>query len=128
MFLLDPDAPGPAAPILKDFLHLIISNAKPSCIATQNAETVAPYMPLTPLSVAEHRYTFLVYRQPPNYVPPPSLNYLPGVRNNFDLNAYVAEAGLMGPVGGNYMLEGLDTTVCAITPNCTQDGSGYGAS
>lgn len=61
----------------------------------------------TPLSVAPHRYTFLVYRQPPNYTPPVDVHYAPGVRNNFDLNAYVAKAGLQGPVGGNYYLEGL---------------------
>lgn len=82
-------------------------------------------MPLTPLSIAAHRYTFLVYRQPPNYTPPADIHYVPGVRNNFDLNAYVAEAGLMGPVGGNYMLEGLAQDVCLVTPNCTADGVGY---
>jgi len=103
----DPDAPGPEAPILKDFLHLIVSDVQPKCITDQKRKTVAPYMLLTPLSVAEHRYTFLVYRQPPNYVPPPSLNYLPGARAAFDIDAYVKEAKLEGPVGGNYLLQGL---------------------
>jgi phosphatidylethanolamine-binding protein (PEBP) family uncharacterized protein len=107
LILADPDAPGPEAPILKDFLHWIVSDVQPKCITTQKRKTVAPYMLPTPLSVAEHRYTFLVYRQPPNYIPPPSLNYLPGARAGFDLNAYVKEAKLEGPVGGNYYLEGL---------------------
>ncbi|KAK5726490.1 hypothetical protein LTR17_012715 [Elasticomyces elasticus] len=122
----DPDAPGPAAPVLKDFLHLIISDAQPSCIINQSRKTLAIYQPLTPLSIAAHRYTFLVYRQPPNYTPPPSVNYLPGVRAAFDLNGYVAEGGLT-LVGGNYMREGLSSTVCAITPGCTHDGKGYSA-
>ncbi|KAM0697386.1 hypothetical protein Q7P36_002239 [Cladosporium allicinum] len=107
LIMADPDAPNPAAPILKDFLHWIVSDVQPQCITTQKRKTVAPYMLPTPLSVAEHRYTFLVYRQPPNYVPPPSLNYLPGARAGFDLNAYVKEAKLEGPIGGNYYLEGL---------------------
>ncbi|KAI6843231.1 hypothetical protein KC340_g1401 [Hortaea werneckii] len=127
-FLVDPDAPGPEAPILADFLHLIVSDAQPSCISNQKRKTVASYMPLTPLSVSPHRYTFLVYRQPPNYTPPPSLMYLPGVRNNFDLNGYVEKAGLIGPLGGNFMRQGLAQDVCAITPNCTQDGTGYPSS
>ncbi|KAF2233062.1 PEBP-like protein [Viridothelium virens] len=125
IFLVDPDAPGPALPVLSDFLHLIIENAQPSCITTQSPIDLAPYMSLTPLSVAPHRYTILVYRQPPNYVAPVDPQYVPGVRNNFDLNGYVAEAGLEGPIAGNFFREGLSSTDCAITPNCTQDGTGY---
>jgi phosphatidylethanolamine-binding protein (PEBP) family uncharacterized protein len=107
LIMADPDAPNPSAPILKDFLHWIVSDVQPNCVATQKRKTVAPYMLPTPLSVAEHRYTYLIYRQPPNYVPPPSLNYLPGARASFNLAAYVKEAKLEGPVGGNYYLEGL---------------------
>ncbi|OQO02498.1 hypothetical protein B0A48_12025 [Cryoendolithus antarcticus] len=107
IFLLDPDAPNPTTPILKDYLHLLISDAQPVCITTQKRKTLASYMSPTPLSVAPHRYTFLVYRQPKNYVPPPSLNYAPGARNNFDLAAYVKQGGLQGPVGANYYREGL---------------------
>ncbi|KAK5686476.1 hypothetical protein LTS10_002594 [Elasticomyces elasticus] len=126
IIFIDPDAPGPAAPVLKDFVHLIISDAQPSCIINQARKTLAIYQPLTPLSIAAHRYTFLVYRQPPNYTPPPSVNYLPGLRAAFDLNGYVAQGGLT-LVGGNFLGEGLSSTVCAITPGCTQDGKGYSA-
>ena len=82
-------------------------------------------MPLTPLSIAAHRYTVLVYRQPANYTPPADVQYALGVRNNFNLNAYVEEAGLQGPVAGTFFREGLESTVCAVTPNCTEDGTGY---
>jgi hypothetical protein len=58
-------------------------------------------------------------------VPPPSLNYVPGVRNNFDLAAYVKEAKLQGPVGGDYYREGLAQDICLLTPGCTADGVGY---
>lgn len=125
LILVDPDAPGPALPILKQFLHWIVSDVQPKCITTQTRKQVASYMFPTPLSVSPHRYTFLIYRQPPNYVPPPSLNYLPGVRAKFDLAGYVKQAGLIGPVGGNYYREGLEQDVCLVTAGCTQDGTGY---
>ena len=81
-------------------------------------------MPLTPLSVAAHRYVSLVYRQPPNYTPPP-LNPVDAVaRAPFNLAQYVRQGGLT-LVGGNYMKEGLGTTVCALVPGCTQNGVGY---
>ena len=82
-------------------------------------------MSLTPLSVAARRYTILVYRQLPDYVTPPDIYYAPGVRNNFDLNGYVTEAGLQVPVTGDFFREGLNSAVCAVTPNCTEDGTGY---
>lgn len=125
LIMVDPDAPGPAAPILRYFLHWIVSDVQPSCITTQTRKMVAMYMSPTPLSVAPHRYTFLIYRQPPNYVPPPSLNYLPGVRAKFDLPGYVKQAKLEGPVGGNYYREGQAQNLCLALPGCTADGTGY---
>ena len=81
-------------------------------------------MALTPLSVQAHRYVSLIYRQPSNYVPPP-LNLVEDVvRAPFDLQKYVAEGGLT-LVGGNFMREGLGTTLCAVVPGCTSTGEGY---
>ena len=81
-------------------------------------------MLLTPLSVSAHRYVSLLYRQPPNYTPPP-LNLVEDLaRAPFDLQKYVNEGGLT-LVGGNYMLEGLGTTLCALVRGCTTDGVGY---
>jgi len=96
-----------------------VSDVQPKCITNQKRKTVAPYMLPTPLSVAEHRYTFLVYRQPPKYVPPPSLNYLPGpTRAGFDLAAYVKEAKLE-LIGGNYFLEVSKSAIhLAFFPRC----------
>ena len=73
--MVDPDAPEPTSPLLRYFLHYIVSDAQPDCVASQNRKVVAPYMFPTPLSIAPHRYTMLVYRQPPNYVsvPPPKM-------------------------------------------------------
>ncbi|KAH7083568.1 phosphatidylethanolamine-binding-like protein [Paraphoma chrysanthemicola] len=121
---VDPDAPGPALPLLRQFLHHIVYDIQPSCIAAQTPKTQARYMPPTPLSVSAHRYVSLLYRQPPNYTPP-QLNLIEDiVRAPFDLQAYVAEGGLE-LVGGNFMREGLGTTLCAIVPGCTATGEGY---
>lgn len=81
-------------------------------------------MPLTPLSVSAHRYASLLYRQSGNYSPP-QLNLVEDVaRAPFDLQKYVDEAGLV-LIGGNFMREGLGTTVCALVPGRTTDGTGY---
>lgn len=121
---VDPDAPGPNAPILRHFLHHIVYDVQPECIADQSPKTQVRYMPLTPLSVAAHRYVSLVYRQPPNYTPPPIGPVIDVARAPFDLQAYVDEGGLE-LVGGNFMLEGLGTTLCALFPGCTSTGEGY---
>jgi hypothetical protein len=47
------------------------------------------------------------------------------VRAKFDLAAYVKEAKLEGPVGGNYYREGQEQNVCLLLKGCTQDGVGY---
>jgi hypothetical protein len=121
---VDPDAPGPSFPILRQFLHHIVYDVQPSCVAAQSPKTQARYMALTPLSVQAHRYVSLIYRQPANYSPPP-LNLVEEVaRAPFDLQKYVSEGGLT-LVGGNFMREGLGTTLCAVVPGCTRTGEGY---
>jgi hypothetical protein len=40
LIMADPDAPNPAAPILKDFLHWIMSDVQPKCITNQKRKTV----------------------------------------------------------------------------------------
>jgi hypothetical protein len=121
---VDPDALAPKLPILRNFLHHLVYDLQPSCVVTQTPKTQAPYMILTPLSIAPHRYVSLVYRQPKDYTPPP-LNLVEAVtRGPFDVDAYVEKASLV-LVGGNFMMEGLSTTTCALVPGCTADGSGY---
>lgn len=105
---VDPDAPGPTGTgtpaALSFFLHEAISNKQPSCIANQKSVTVTVpgYRALTPLSVARHRYLMLVYRQPPNFIPPATLAL---TTSNFDLNGFVKANGLT-LVGGNFIREG----------------------
>ncbi|KAF4489974.1 26 kDa secreted antigen [Colletotrichum fructicola Nara gc5] len=122
---LDPDAPGPSLPLLRSYLHHIIYNLQPSCVFAQSPVIQARYMPLTPLSVAPHRYVSLLFRQPAGEYKPPALNLIEDVaRAPFDLAAYVQQAGLV-LVGGNFMREGLGSSVCALVPGCTSSGVGY---
>lgn len=107
LIMADPDAPNSQTPILAPFLHWIISDAQAECVNGQNRIRVAPYMFPTPLSIAPHLYTFLIYRQPPNYIPPPMLQNLPGLRARFPLVDYVRENNLTGPIAGNFYMEGL---------------------
>lgn len=85
------------------FLHWEVANAQPSCIKNQSPQTIALYQPLTPASTEQHRYTFLVYRQPEGYVPEP---ITPQLRVGFDVNAYAARGGLV-LVGGNFLREAI---------------------
>lgn len=108
VLLLDPDVPSPLLPVdrdtLGDYTHLIVSDVQPSCITSQTQVPLTTFKPLTPLSVAQHRYTFLVYRQPADFSPNLILaqDFL-----GLPLSTFLASSGLEGPVGGNYFLEGL---------------------
>ncbi|KAL8939828.1 MAG: hypothetical protein Q9216_003150 [Gyalolechia sp. 2 TL-2023] len=104
VLLLDPDVPSPNLPLdrilLGNFVHIIVSDVQPECIPTQQRVILANYKPLTPASIAPHRYTFLVYRQPANFKP----NLIQA--QNFlgqPLSTFVASSGLQGPVGANFL-------------------------
>nr|XP_036574786.1 phosphatidylethanolamine-binding protein [Colletotrichum truncatum]KAF6781255.1 phosphatidylethanolamine-binding protein [Colletotrichum truncatum] len=51
---VDPDAPGPALPARRKFLHHIVYDLQPSCITTQTPITQVDYQPLLPLSFTLH--------------------------------------------------------------------------
>ncbi|KAL2075753.1 hypothetical protein VTL71DRAFT_696 [Oculimacula yallundae] len=114
--IIDPDAPGPdgtiQAPlqgVLSEFLHLAIEDAQPDCV-TENPRTVRMYLNPTPLSVASHRYIFLVYRQPKDYESPLSLALtIPGLRLQQFVDKYKLEL-----VGGNFYLQGAGTNLGGI--------------
>ncbi|MCJ1443545.1 MAG: hypothetical protein MMC23_004043 [Stictis urceolatum] len=113
-FLLDPDAPGPNSPALlqvlvDDFLHLAVQDVQPSCITSQTPSVIRPYLSLTPLSLPAHRYTFLAYRQPKNFVAPATLR---ATIFGLKLGEFVDKYGLV-LVGGNFLTEGIASNVPA---------------
>lgn len=105
-FLVDPDVPNPDSPLRMTYLHWQVSGAKSICARSQSPTTVALYQALTPLSTQQHRYTFLVYREPAGYKPDV---VTPQVRAGFDVNAYASKGGLT-LVGGNFLREAITNT------------------
>lgn len=109
VLLVDPDAPSPKLPSLHFFLHEILYDAHPICTGIE-VKTKTPYLALTPLSLAKHRYIFLVYRQPAGTFVP-QIPVLPQAgRAMLDLAKFVKDNKLTGPISGNYVLQGLDST------------------
>lgn len=108
---MDPDVPqssGAAGTGIRvNYLHWEVSNAQPACGEAQSPQTVAIYQSLTPASTTQHRYTFLVYRQPAGYTPDV---VTPQTRAGFDINGYAAKGGLT-LVGGNFLREAITNGV-----------------
>lgn len=107
--MVDPDVPGPnGAPVLGtrvNFLHWYISGVK-ACAGSGN--TVTFYETPTPVSPGEqHRYTWLVYREPAGYKP----NAIQAqARPAFDLLGYTTRGKLGNPIAGNYMNQSITNT------------------
>lgn len=98
-------SPAPASWTLNGALANVFRshNAQPSCISNQKVVTDTLYESPTPASTQQHRYTFLVYRQPPGYVPDTvTLQVRPGL----NIYTYAASKGLK-LVGGNFLRESI---------------------
>ncbi|KAK3713228.1 hypothetical protein LTR37_008661, partial [Vermiconidia calcicola] len=106
----DPDVPNPDAGALRmAYLHWAVHDAQPSCITNQKPVTDTVYQALTPASTQQHRYTFLVYRQPAGYQPDAVDLATLQLRPGFDVNKYAADNGLT-LVGGNFLREAITNT------------------
>lgn len=107
--MIDPDVPNPNAGALRmTYLHLAVADKGGFCLFPQQTpQTVAIYQPPSPLSTEQHRYTFLIYRQPADFVPD---LITPQTRLGFDVNAYASRLGLT-LVGGNFFRQGLGDAV-----------------
>ncbi|EME77663.1 uncharacterized protein MYCFIDRAFT_84293 [Pseudocercospora fijiensis CIRAD86] len=110
LFLVDPDVPGPNGPPVVgspriNFLHWYVSGIKQCGIS---GNTVTIYEPPTPVSPGEqHRYTWLVYREPAGYSP----NLLQAqARPGFDLLGYTSRGKLGQPIAGNFMNQSITNT------------------
>lgn len=107
--MVDPDVPGPnGLPVLENprinFLHWYVSNV-PACRGRAAGRVTTFYEPPTPASPGEnHRYTWLIYREPAGY----RANFISAqVRPAFDLLGYTTRAGLGDPIGANFMLQSI---------------------
>ncbi|KAJ6546682.1 PEBP-like protein [Mycena vulgaris] len=73
--MFDPDAPSAAQPTSSQFRHWVITgltpNADPTAPALQTTPAANAYMPPGPFKGSGiHRYTFVLFREPPNFALP----------------------------------------------------------
>ncbi|KAJ9690263.1 hypothetical protein PVL29_012757 [Vitis rotundifolia] len=93
LVMVDPDAPSPSEPTLREWLHWIVVDIPEGCDATQGREVV-PYMgPQPPTGI--HRYIFTLFKQKAAAM---SGTLPPETRNNFSTRQFAAGNGLGPPV------------------------------
>ncbi|EIN05432.1 PEBP-like protein [Punctularia strigosozonata HHB-11173 SS5] len=112
--MLDPDAPSRAEPLYKSFRHWVITGLKLTSSSDGNADAMhsrpatTPYRPPGPRpGSGVHRYTFLLFEEPPSFggVPEGSPEYGATLeeRRSWDAVAFGERYGLK-LVGANFML------------------------
>ncbi|KAF7312860.1 hypothetical protein MKEN_00970300 [Mycena kentingensis (nom. inval.)] len=79
--MLDPDAPSAADPASRHFRHWVITgispNQDPGAPALLTAPSANEYRPPGPREGSGlHRYTFILFREPPNFTLPPDASEL----------------------------------------------------
>ncbi|THU92231.1 PEBP-like protein, partial [Dendrothele bispora CBS 962.96] len=125
--LIDPDAPTPDDPKFAQVRHFIggdyvISSTQPSGTArlTNLSNALAEYVsPGPPDDSPPHRYTFLVYAQPPDFssVAPTLVNSSTSLDAivNFNISSFVSAAGLREPIAGTLFYEGPQNSTDAVS-------------
>lgn len=117
LVMVDPDAPSPDAPTAANILHWMAADLSATTAAqdfgalqgqsvltntTPNAVPFAP--PGPPATSSAHRYLLFLFEQPENFaVPAAFAQFNAQNRANFDLNAFMAAAGLSAPLAANFM-------------------------
>lgn len=116
--MIDPDAPSPGAPTASAILHWMAPDLAATTapqdfgplqgqsVLMNSTPNVAPYLaPGPPPASSAHRYLLFLFAQPAARfaVPPAFAQFGAAARANFDLNAFVAAAGLAPPLAANFM-------------------------
>ncbi|XP_041026437.1 protein MOTHER of FT and TFL1-like [Juglans microcarpa x Juglans regia] len=97
LVMVDPDAPSPSEPTMREWLHWIVVDIPEGSDATKGKEFV-PYMgPRPPIGI--HRYAFVLFKQKSAMMvgcPPPN------ARANFSARQFAAQYELGLPVAAVY--------------------------
>nr|UUW44839.1 flowering locus T/terminal flower 1_2 [Equisetum bogotense] len=95
MVMIDPDAPSPSEPSMREWIHWIVSDIPDGGNATSGQEILA-YDPPQP-TIGIHRYAFILYKQvaPMAMIPPVN-------RNNFKTRDFAVYYSLGSPVAAVY--------------------------
>nr|BAX00859.1 MOTHER OF FT AND TFL1-like protein [Ficus carica] len=99
LVMVDPDAPSPSEPTLREWLHWIVVDIPEGLDATKGKEVVAYMGPKPPTGI--HRYVLVLFRQRngtrlAGSVPSPE------VRSNFSTRRFAAQYDLGLPVAAVY--------------------------
>lgn len=80
-----------------------ISTAAPAIPATGGTGGTSYKQPSPPAGDTPHRYIYLMYNQPANFVVPAQFMNLDKMRLGFDVNAFAMASGLGAPVAANFI-------------------------
>ncbi|KAE9402302.1 PEBP-like protein [Gymnopus androsaceus JB14] len=111
---IDPDAPTPQDPTSAEIRHFLGGNFFASGEPVQHLTNVTPAIsefrqPTPPAGSDAHRYTFLLFNQPPGFNGQNLVNSTTSV-SNFNLSSFALATGLGQPIGGTFMLVAPDPT------------------
>ncbi|XP_057756169.1 protein HEADING DATE 3A-like [Arachis stenosperma] len=108
LILVDPDAPSPGDPNMREYLHWMVTNIPATTGATYGEEIVAYENPRPVVGI--HRLVFVLFRQMGRQT-----IYAPGWRQNFNTRDFAE-------------LYNLGSPVAAIFFNCKRENSPTGSS
>ncbi|KAE9402328.1 PEBP-like protein [Gymnopus androsaceus JB14] len=112
---IDPDAPTPQDPTDAEIRHFLGANFFASVDEpVQHLTNVTPAIsefiqPTPPAGSPAHRYTFLLFNQPPGFNSQTLVNSSTSVEN-FNLSSFALATGLGHPIGGTFMLVAPEPT------------------
>nr|AEU08961.1 flowering locus T [Litchi chinensis]AEU08963.1 flowering locus T [Litchi chinensis]AEU08965.1 flowering locus T [Litchi chinensis] len=95
LVMVDPDAPSPSEPSLREYLHWLVTDIPATTGATFGQEIVSYESPRPTVGI--HRFVFVLFRQPSRQT-----MYAPGWRQNFNTKDFAELYNLGSPVAAVY--------------------------
>eukprot|EP00249_Psilotum_nudum_P002220 c15145_g1_i1 orf=87-611(-) len=96
LIMIDPDAPSPSEPLLREWVHWIVTDI-PTGLNSTPGQEILPYDAPKPM-LGIHRYVFVLFRQ----LGGPLVAMAPTKRSNFKTREFAAQHGLGLPVAVVY--------------------------
>ena len=103
LLLVDPDAPDPAAPTYRSFLHWLVVDIPGSKGEASSGLTLVRYKGASP-PTGTHRYMFLAFEQKAHSTETEIRKEMPPERNDFNVSDWLKVTGLGAPQGFSFFL------------------------
>ncbi|THU92230.1 PEBP-like protein [Dendrothele bispora CBS 962.96] len=132
--MVDPDAPTPQNRSLAQVRHLVLADVRINgsgsegvALLTNSTPALSEYIPPGPPAGSDpHRYTFLLWNQPPTFDrASASASFDPAAPVGFNVSQFASQNGLGQPVAGTFFFEGPDSNTGDIT-GATSANNGAG--